>query len=196
VAPEQRGASAPPGESAPFELPFLSGDEALSPRGEMAGRLGDLGSGAGDGVAAAPSSAGRRETPTPPLQCLVAAADSARVSVGSIPARATFVNGDLTIALQRAPIGEWIYLDAAPLACRAAGPSLYRLSRSAWRGRGRGGELVPVDHGVEHLARRGARDRADRRELGRVTLSVARASRSAVVRRSASGNTGRAGNAL
>jgi acyl-CoA thioesterase len=29
------------------------------------------------------------------------------------PARATFVNGDLTIALHRLPAGEWMCLDAA-----------------------------------------------------------------------------------
>jgi hypothetical protein len=54
------------------------------------------------------------ETPTPPLECLVAAADSASgVAVAVDPARATFVNGDLTIALHRAPVGEWMCLDAA-----------------------------------------------------------------------------------
>jgi hypothetical protein len=54
------------------------------------------------------------ETPTPPLECLVAAADSASgVAVAVDPARATFVNGDLTIALHRAPAGEWMCLDAA-----------------------------------------------------------------------------------
>ncbi len=54
------------------------------------------------------------ETPTPPLECLVAAADSASgVAVVVDPARVTFVNGDLTIALHRAPAGEWMCLDAA-----------------------------------------------------------------------------------
>ena len=53
------------------------------------------------------------ETPTP-LECLVTAADSASgVAVVVDPARTTFVNGDLTIALHRAPAGEWICLDAA-----------------------------------------------------------------------------------
>jgi acyl-CoA thioesterase len=54
------------------------------------------------------------ETPTSALECLVTAADSASgVAVVVDPARATFVNGDLTIALHRAPVGEWICLDAA-----------------------------------------------------------------------------------
>jgi acyl-CoA thioesterase len=35
------------------------------------------------------------------------------VAVAVDPARATFVNGDLTIALHRAPAGEWVCLDAA-----------------------------------------------------------------------------------
>jgi acyl-CoA thioesterase len=35
------------------------------------------------------------------------------VAVVVDPARATFVNGDLTIALHRAPVGEWMCLDAA-----------------------------------------------------------------------------------
>ena len=53
------------------------------------------------------------ETP-PPLQCLVAAADSASgVAVVVDAARATFVNGDLTIALHRAPAGGWTGLEAA-----------------------------------------------------------------------------------
>jgi hypothetical protein len=53
------------------------------------------------------------ETPTP-LECLVAVADSASgLAVIVDPARATFVNGDLTIALQRIPAGEWVGLDAA-----------------------------------------------------------------------------------
>jgi acyl-CoA thioesterase len=45
---------------------------------------------------------------------LVAVADSASgVAVAVDPAHATFVNGDLTIALHRAPAGEWVCLDAA-----------------------------------------------------------------------------------
>jgi hypothetical protein len=52
------------------------------------------------------------EKPTP-LQCLVTAADSASgVAVVVDPTQATFVNGDLTIALHRAPVGEWTCLDA------------------------------------------------------------------------------------
>jgi hypothetical protein len=35
------------------------------------------------------------------------------VAVAVDPARVTFVNGDLTIALHRSPVGEWMGLDAA-----------------------------------------------------------------------------------
>jgi hypothetical protein len=53
------------------------------------------------------------ETPTP-LACLVLAGDSASgVAVVVDPRAVTFVNGDLTIALHRGPVGEWICLDAA-----------------------------------------------------------------------------------
>jgi len=35
------------------------------------------------------------------------------LAVAVDPARATFVNADLTIALHRLPVGEWTCLDAA-----------------------------------------------------------------------------------
>jgi hypothetical protein len=51
---------------------------------------------------------------TSPLESLVAVADSASgLAVIVDPARVTFVNGDLTIALHRVPAGEWTCLDAA-----------------------------------------------------------------------------------
>ena len=105
---------APPAEGAPFELPFMSGDEGYHRAVEWRLAKGTWGSGP---VAAwlrlrVPLVAG--ETPTPPLECLVAAADSVSgVAVAVDPARATFVNGDLTIALHRSPVGEWMCLDAA-----------------------------------------------------------------------------------
>jgi len=104
----------PPAESAPFEPPFISGDEGYHRAVEWRLAKGTWGGGP---VAAwlrlrVPLVAG--ETPTPPLQCLVAAADSASgVAVVVDPARTTFVNGDLTIALHRSPVGEWMCLDAA-----------------------------------------------------------------------------------
>jgi acyl-CoA thioesterase len=38
------------------------------------------------------------------------------LAVAVDPSRATFVNGDLTIALHRLPVGEWTCLDAATTA--------------------------------------------------------------------------------
>jgi hypothetical protein len=120
VAPDRVGVPletmagpAPPAESAPFALPFMSGDEGYHRAVEWRLAKGTWGRGP---VAAwlrlrVPLVAG--ETPTP-LECLVAAADSASgVAVAVDPARATFVNADLTIALHRTPTGEWICLDAA-----------------------------------------------------------------------------------
>ncbi len=114
MAREMLAPPVPPAESAPFELPFMSGDEGY--HRAMEWRLAKATWGRGP-VAAwlrprVPLVAG--ETPMSPLQCLVAAADSASgVAVVVDPARATFVNGDLTIALHRAPVGEWMCLDAA-----------------------------------------------------------------------------------
>lgn len=104
----------PPEESAPFELPFMAGDEGYHRAMEWRLAKGTWGRGP---VAAwlrprVPLVAG--ETPPSPLECLVTAADSASgVAVVADPARATFVNGDLTVALHRAPVGEWMCLDAA-----------------------------------------------------------------------------------
>jgi hypothetical protein len=113
VAPERPAPPAPPEDSVPFEFPFMSGDEGYHRAMEWRLAKGTW----GRGPAAAwlrprvPLVAG--ETPTP-LECLVTAADSASgVAVVVDPARATFVNGDLTIALHRAPVGEWVCLDAA-----------------------------------------------------------------------------------
>ena len=111
---EAPAAPAPPAGSAPFELPLMSGDEGYHRAVEWRIASGTWGRGP---VAAwlrlrVPLVAG--ETPTPPLESLVACADSASgVAVSVDPARATFVNADLTIALQRAPTGEWMCLDAA-----------------------------------------------------------------------------------
>ncbi|HZS34356.1 MAG TPA: thioesterase family protein [Methylomirabilota bacterium] len=113
VAPETPEPPPPPPESAPFEIPLMSGDAGYHRAMEWRLARGPWGL----GPAAAwlrprvPLVAG--ETPSP-LECLVVAADSASgVAVVLDPARATFVNGDLTIALHRPPIGDWTCLDAA-----------------------------------------------------------------------------------
>jgi acyl-Coa thioesterase superfamily protein/acyl-CoA thioesterase superfamily protein len=113
VVPETPAPPVPPADSAPFDLPLMSGDEGYHRAMDWRLAKGTWGRGP---VAAwlrprVPLVAG--ETPTP-LECLVIAADSASgVAVVMDPARATFVNGDLTIALHRLPVGQWICLDAA-----------------------------------------------------------------------------------
>jgi acyl-coenzyme A thioesterase PaaI-like protein len=113
VAPEELTPPVPPADSAPFALPFMTGDEGYHGAIEWRLARGTWGRGP---VAVwlrprVPLVAGETATP---LECLVTAADSASgVAVAVDPARATFVNGDLTIALHRAPAGEWVCLDAA-----------------------------------------------------------------------------------
>jgi len=103
----------PPAESAPFELPLMSGDHGYHRAMEWRLAKGTWGSGP---TAVwlrprVPLVAGEIATP---LECLVIATDSARgVAVVVDPGVATFVNGDLTIALHRNPVGEWTCLDAA-----------------------------------------------------------------------------------
>jgi acyl-Coa thioesterase superfamily protein len=103
----------PPEHAAPFALPFMPDGDGYHRAMEWRHAKGTWGRG--------PVAAWLRprvalvagETPTP-LECLVTAADSASgVAVAVDPARATFVNGDLTIALHRAPVGDWTCLDAA-----------------------------------------------------------------------------------
>jgi hypothetical protein len=113
VLPQASVPPAPPSESGPFELPFMSGDEGYHRAMEWRLARGTFGRG--------PTAVWLRplvalvagETPTP-LECLVTAADSASgVALAVDPRTTTFVNGDLTIALHRAPTGEWTCLDAA-----------------------------------------------------------------------------------
>jgi hypothetical protein len=102
-----------------LELPLMSGDDGYHRAVEWRIATGTWGRGP---VAEwlrlrVPLVAG--ETPTPPLECLVAIADSASgIAVAVDRARATFVNADLTIALRRLPAGEWMCLDAPATAER------------------------------------------------------------------------------
>jgi hypothetical protein len=113
VRHEPTAAPIPPDESAPFELPFMIGDEGYHRAMEWRLARGTWGRGP---VAVwlrprVPLVAGQTISS---LECLVSAADSASgVAVAVDPKRATFVNGDLTIALHRAPVGAWACLDAA-----------------------------------------------------------------------------------
>jgi hypothetical protein len=110
---EARTAPPPPDASAPFELPFMTGEQGYHRAVEWRVASGTWGRGP---VAAwlrlrVPLVAG---SATSPLESLVAVTDSASgLAVVVDPARATFVNGDLTISLHRMPAGEWTCLDAA-----------------------------------------------------------------------------------
>jgi hypothetical protein len=104
---------AAPADSAPFELPFMTGQEGYHRAMEWRIAKGTWGRGPA-AVWLRPRVALIAGESTTPLECLVVAADSASgVAVVVDPMTATFVNGDLTIALHRAPAGEWTCLDAA-----------------------------------------------------------------------------------
>jgi hypothetical protein len=53
------------------------------------------------------------ETPSPLQRVMIAADSGSGVAVVLDPARWTFVNADLTVALHRPPEGEWVCVDAA-----------------------------------------------------------------------------------
>ena len=111
--PENLAAPPMPAESTPFELPFMSGTEGYHRAMEWRVAKGTWGRGP-TAIWLRPRVELIAGEPTSPLECLVVAADSASgVAVVVDPRTATFVNGDLTIALHRAPAGAWTCLDAA-----------------------------------------------------------------------------------
>jgi hypothetical protein len=113
VSVEAPASPPPPAASAPFELPFMSGDEGYHRAMEWRLAKGTWGRGPVAMWLRPRVALVAGETPTS-LECLVTAADSASgVAVVVDPARTTFVNGDLTIAVHRAPVGAWTCLDAA-----------------------------------------------------------------------------------
>jgi len=116
VAPAPPAPPAPPAAPAasrPFEIPFMSGDQGYHRAMEWRIAQGTWGRGPVAVWLRPRVALVAGEAPTP-LECLVTAADSASgVAVVVDPRRVTFVNGDLTIALHRAPLGEWVCLDAA-----------------------------------------------------------------------------------
>jgi hypothetical protein len=114
VSPDILTPPTPPATGTPFELPFMSGDQGYHRAVELRIVKGTWGRGPVSVWARLRVALVADETPTPPLEGLVAMADSASgVAVAVDPAHTTFVNGDLTIALHRSPIGEWVCLDAA-----------------------------------------------------------------------------------
>ena len=113
VPPETSAPPVPPAESAPFELPLMTGDQGYHRAMEWRLARGIWGRGPAAVWLRSRVALVAAEVPTP-LECLVVATDSASgVAVVVDPAAATFVNGDLTIALHRVPAGEWTCLDAA-----------------------------------------------------------------------------------
>jgi hypothetical protein len=75
-----------------------------------------------------------------PLQRAMVAADSGNgVAIALDPARFTFLNADLTVALDREPEGEWLCLDAAT---RAHPDGIGLTDTVLWDGRGVVGRAV------------------------------------------------------
>lgn len=102
----------PPGELAPYVLPFFTAPVGYHTAMELRFAAGSFGQG--------PTQAWMRmrvpllegSAPTP-LERVLCAADSGNgVSLVLDVRRFTFVNPDLTVALWRLPVGEWICLDA------------------------------------------------------------------------------------
>jgi hypothetical protein len=113
VPPELVTPPVPPAASAPFELPFMTGDEGYHRAIEWRLAKGTWGLGPVQ-MWLRPRVPLVEGEAISPLECLVTAADSASgVAAVVDPARTSFVNGDLTIALHRTPVGEWMCLDAA-----------------------------------------------------------------------------------
>jgi hypothetical protein len=113
VATEGRPMPAPPTEATRFELPLMHGDQGYHRAVEWRIARGTWGEGPVAAWLRLRVSLVAGEAPTP-LQSLATIADSASgIALTVDPRHVTFVNGDLTIALHRAPVGEWICLDAA-----------------------------------------------------------------------------------
>ena len=55
------------------------------------------------------------EAPSPPQRVMIAADSGNRIAVVLDPARYTFVNADLAVYVHRAPVGEWVCLDAVTI---------------------------------------------------------------------------------
>lgn len=113
IVPLETSAPPPaPAQSAPFDLPFMSGDEGYHRATEWRIARGTWGQGP-TAMWLRPRVALVAGETTTPLEALVIAADSASGAAVIVDhAATTFVNGDLTIALHREPAGDWICLDA------------------------------------------------------------------------------------
>lgn len=104
-----------PDECEPYEFPFFRDEVGYHRSMELRRAAGTFGRGAMAVWFRLRAAVVDGEDPTP-LQRVAAAADSGNgVSVALDLARHTFVNPDLTVALLRPPVGEWIGLDARTL---------------------------------------------------------------------------------
>jgi hypothetical protein len=102
----------PPEESAPFEFHFFPNTVAYHRAMEARAARGTWGTGTMAVWMRTRVPLVASETPSP-LQRLLIAADSASgVAVALEPGRHSWVNADLTVAVHRAPEGEWVCLDA------------------------------------------------------------------------------------
>jgi hypothetical protein len=102
----------PPGASAPFEFPFFTTDIGYHRGVEVRFAAGAFGTGVATAWIRMLRPLVPGEEPSP-LQRVVIAADSGNgVSAALDTNRFTFINPDLTVYLHRAPVGEWICLDA------------------------------------------------------------------------------------
>jgi hypothetical protein len=120
VLPETLGDDGPPPfpveDAAPFEFDFFP--DPVGYHTAMETRMASGAWGKGPVVAWMRPRVALIEGETiSPLQRLMTVVDSASgVAVVLEPGRHTFVNADLTVAVHRAPEGEWIGLDAATVA--------------------------------------------------------------------------------
>jgi acyl-coenzyme A thioesterase PaaI-like protein len=129
MLPETRGDDEPappsPEASAPFEFPFFREPVAYHRAVETRVARGTWGQGALTAWMRARVPLVEGETPSAVQRALVLADSASGLAVVIDYMRQTFVNADLTVALHRAPEGEWIGLECTTVA-EAQGVGLTR----------------------------------------------------------------------
>jgi Thioesterase-like superfamily len=109
-------APGPPESAAPFQFPFFRDPVAYHTSVETRLVRGTWGKGPVMAWMRPRVALVEGETPSP-LQRLLVVADSASgLAVVIDPDRHTFINADLTVAVHRAPEGDWVGIDAATVA--------------------------------------------------------------------------------
>jgi acyl-Coa thioesterase superfamily protein/acyl-CoA thioesterase superfamily protein len=116
VKAEPRDPPPPPGSGAPFEFPVFHGN-TTGYQAAVDARVVRGGFGQNPTAvwirARVPLVLG--EAPSPLARAMIAADSGNGIAVVLDPARYTFINADLTVALHRRPAGEWVCLDAVTL---------------------------------------------------------------------------------